>query len=63
MMTATVTFKAGDKVGMVHTVKGVLLDLTVSDIGAGNMVIVAQPCDYSTTPYTWVVPAERLFKR
>ena len=63
MTTATVNFKAGDKVGMVHTFKGVLMNLVVNAVKADNMIEIAEPCGYSETPYTWVTPAERLFKR
>lgn len=61
--SATVRFRVGDSVGMNHSIRGPILNLTVHAIKPDNMIMVAEPCGYSNTPTTWIVPAERLFKR
>ena len=67
-MTATVVYKIGDKVGMVHSVQGVLLNLTIDSIQPQNMVVVLQSIDMwkngdGLLSKTWTTPVERLFKR
>lgn len=68
MKTATVTYSVGEPVGYVHTINGVMLNLTIEEIHDSNMVTVRESVDLHNPgdgllSKTWKTPVELLFKR